>query len=84
MYGCPGACMINLVFMYDNGGNYLVYSMFDQISHLKATYSRIGLGVRSLGVYLSCCMYYRTKKYASLRYFDTCFMHNIEGVSDRE
>ena len=23
------------------------------------------------------------KKYVSLRYFDTCFMHNIGGVSDR-
>ena len=26
-------------------------------------------------------MYYRTKKSASLHYFDTCFMHNIGGVS---
>ena len=27
--------------------------------------------------------YYKTKKSPSLRYFDTCFMHNIGRVSDR-
>ena len=28
-------------------------------------------------------IFYKTKKCASLRYVDTCFMHNIGGVSDR-
>ena len=29
-------------------------------------------------------MYYKIKNSASLQYFDTCFMHNIGGVSDRQ
>ena len=34
--------------------------------------------------YIFIVMYYQTKKSASLRYFETCFMHNAEGlVSDR-
>ena len=28
-------------------------------------------------------MYNKTKKYGSLRYFDTCYMHSIGGVSNR-
>ena len=28
--------------------------------------------------------YYKIKKSASLRYFDTCFMHNMIGVFDRQ
>ena len=28
-------------------------------------------------------LYYMTKKFASLRYFCTCFMHDIEEVFDR-
>ena len=28
-------------------------------------------------------MYFKTENSASLRYFDTCFMLNIGGVSDR-
>ena len=27
--------------------------------------------------------YYKTKKFASLCYFDTCFIYNTGGVSDR-
>ena len=29
-------------------------------------------------------MYYKTENSASLRYFDTCFMLNIGGVSNRQ
>ena len=32
---------------------------------------------------LICLLYYKTKKSTSLRYFDTCFLHNIGRVSDK-
>ena len=36
----------------------------------------------ALGIYIF--IIFKTKKYASLQYFDTCFMHNIGVVSDKK
>ena len=36
-----------------------------------------------LRTYCPYCMYYKTEKSTCHRYFDTCFMHTIGGVSNK-
>ena len=54
------------------------------LSYHILIYIKFGMPIGSIEI---CCTKidknFRTKKCASLRYFDTCFMHNIGRVFDR-